>query len=646
MKNIKIDSLVVLAAGLGSRLKPLTDEMPKCLTEINGQPMLIQTLKAFEQNGIRKATIVVGYFGQTIKETIGEKIGNMSVEYIDNDIFDETNSSYSAWLASKELSNGAFLVEGDTIYDEKIIEDITAIDDGNAYWIVDRFTEKRDGCMLIVDKHEKIVDLRIVRQSLHEYKKSYFKSCGLLRITPDYGKQLVNWLDEEISNGNVTVYYDLVIQKHLNEKSIYIHNIEGKKWEEVDNLEDLMIAESIFEPPKHVIIVIDGAADRPLEKLGGKTPLEYAKIPSIDALAKSGKCGLMKTMLNGLPVGSIVANMGILGYNPMRYYPNGRASFEALAKGIFLGENDIAFRCNIVSIREGILTDFTAGNISDELGKIIIAEVAKHFPEVEIYPGQSYRNTFILRNCAVSANEIKCMEPHMNIGSNINALDNYAVTTDAEKTVKFLNHFVSKSREIISGLKSQLQCEADGLFIWSPSSSPRLPSLHKKYSIDGAVVSAMDFLHGIAKSARMEYSIIPGATGYSDTDLEAKLNATIRFLKNNDLVFLHINGPDEESHGRNLDGKINILERIDAELITPLLEHLESNYSMNYRISIMPDHYTYVENGKHDDKLVPYLVFGNGIEKDEISAFSETEINKLSRSIIKNYEFMNYFLKR
>jgi 2,3-bisphosphoglycerate-independent phosphoglycerate mutase len=642
--NDKIEIAVILAAGLGARLRPLTDEIPKCLTEINGRPMLIQTLNALEKNGVKKSIIVIGYFGQVIIEQIGNRMGNMSIEYIKNDIYDETNSSYSLWLAKKFIEKGAYVIEGDTIYDSEIIKELTSSSDDRSYWVVDSFTKERDGCMLITNEQNEIQDLKIIRQHLKEYKSNFFKSCGLLKITSEYGKQLSKWLDHEVKNDNVKIYYDLVIEKHLNDFPLYVRNVNGKKWEEVDNLEDLKRAESVFEHDKHIILIIDGAADAPQEELNNKTPIEAANIPTIDYMAKHGKCGLMKTMLTGLPIGSIVANMGILGYNPMRYYPNGRASFEAIAQDIPLSDNDIVFRCNLVTVKKGVLTDFTAGNIADAIAGQVIKEVSKHFPNIEIYPGQSYRNLVVLRNVGVAASDIKCFEPHDNMGKPMESLKSIATSDSAIKIVSFLNKFVEKSQEIIQELKKTSECEADSLFVWSPSSNPRLPSFHKKFGLDGAVVTAMDFLHGLAKTMRLEHHKIPGATGYSDTNLNGKLQRAISYVDNNDLIFIHVNAPDEESHVFNLKGKVQILEKIDTELVAPLKKYLDKNFPNNYRFAILPDHYTYVKTGKHDDKLVPYIIYGNGIVKDDLNQYSERDVNFHSRSIIKNYEFMNYFL--
>jgi 2,3-bisphosphoglycerate-independent phosphoglycerate mutase len=644
MNNIK--TAVILAAGLGSRLKPLTDEIPKCLTEINGQSIILKTLKALEQNGIQKSIIVVGYLSQVIIDVLGYKIGNMKIRYINNDIYDETNSMYSAWLAREYIEKGTLLIEGDTIFDDSIIKRLINSDDDKTFWVVDKFTSEQNGSMSITDKEGRVIEIKIIRQVLNEYKPNFFKSCGLLKITPENGKLFSKWLDEDVINGNVNIYYDLVIEKHLKEVPIYIFNVEGSRWQEIDDFEDLRRTEYIFQETKHLVIILDGAADNQYEELGMKTPLEKANIPTIDYFTKHGKTGLMKTMLPGLPIGSIVAIMGILGYNPLRYYPNGRASFEAIAQDVFLEDNDIAFRCNIVSIKNGILTDFTSNNIKDKQTQKIISAISNNFKDFEIYPGQSYRNLFVVRNAGVNANDVKCYEPHMNIGTSINELAMSGESKEAKRLIKKLNEFLVKSSKIIKDLNKEISSDADGLFLWSPSSTPILPSFHRKFGIDGAIITGVDFLRGIAISTRMEHRRVIGATGYSDTNLKSKLKNTIYSLNNNDFVFIHINAPDEESHSLNVNGKVNILEKIDRELILRLKEYLDINYKDNYRIAILPDHYTYASNGKHDDKLVPYSIFGKDINRDYVKTFSESEIVEKSRTIIASYDFMNNFLLR
>ena len=347
-------------------------------------------------------------------------------------------------------------------------------------------------------------------------------------------------------------------------------------------------------------------------------------------------------MFTGLPVGSIVANMGLLGYNPSRYYPNGRASFEAIAKKIKLNINDICFRCNIVSTDKNILTDFTSNNISDEKAKLIIESMKDKFPEVEFYSGQSYRNLIIIRNANIDASEINCFEPHNNIGKKLKNIEPYSSNPKAKKIIDLLKKIQLESIDVINNLNLS-NCSARSLFPWSPSSKPNLPSFNKKFNKDGAIVSGLDFLHGFAKTMKLEHEKIQGANGYSNTNLKGKLISSIKNIENNDFIFIHINAPDEESHIHNLMGKVNILEKIDKSLLLPLIKFLDENYASNYRFAVMPDHYTYVESGLHDDKPVPYIIFGKDIIKDDIKYFSESLIEKKSNSLINGYEFLNFF---
>jgi len=641
-----IKKAVILAAGLGVRLKPFTDEVPKCLTEVNGKSILEHALEILEKNGINESVIVVGYLGDVVVRKIGKRYRNMKVSYIWNKIFDKTNSMYSAWLARDYLKQGAILIEGDTIFEESLIEGLlnTLVD--KSYWAVNKFTEDFDGSMSITDKSGRIIELKIVRGSLGEYKENYYKSTGVLKITSDYGKLFSRWLSEDVKKDNVDIYYDLVIAKHLHDFPIHVFDVTNKsKWAEIDNFDDLERSEFVFRPTKYVIILMDGAADLPIPELGNKTPLEVAEIPSVDFLAKNGKSGLMKTMYLGLPVCSIVANLGILGYNPLRYYPNGRASFEALAQDIYLDDNDIAFRCNLLSLENGKIKDFTAGNISDNDARKIIENLKLPDNQMKIYPGQSYRNLFILKDMKFNSNEIQAFEPHMNIGKTLEELLLRGSNNKSKKMADYLNRFMMDTIKQIRILNKEFKTKADMIFLWSPSSTPRLFSFHRKFGIDGAIVSGLDFTRGIGIAARMAVKETKNATGYSDTDLGEKLKDARNHLMHNDLVFIHINAPDEESHNKNIKGKIDIIERIDRELVKPILEFLNRKFPDKYRIAVVTDHYTLLKDGTHIDKPVPYAIYGEGIKKGNIKCFSEREIEQKNKVVIKSYEFMDFFLR-
>ena len=422
--------------------------------------------------------------------------------------------------------------------------------------------------MAITNKEGRIIDLKIVRGKLNEYKSNFFKSTGVLKITSRYGKLFSEWLDSDVQKGNVSIYYDLVIAKHLKEYPIYIFDVGDKaRWAEIDNFNDLRIAENIFRPLKYVIILMDGAVDLPLEGLGNKTPLEVAEKPKIDYLAKYGKAGLIQTSYFGLPVCSIVANLGILGYNPLRYYPNGRASFEALARDIYLDEDDVVFRCNLVSLNGKKLKDFNAGNISYEDAKKIIENLEITDSNVEIYPGQGYRNLLVLRKVKFNANEILASEPHMNEGKSINKLLLKGSSDRSQKEAFFLNGIMLDSIEQFKKINNKLGTHADMIFLWSPSSLPILPSFHRKFGIDGAIVSGLDFTRGIAIAARMAVKRTIGATGYRDTNFKEKLKDAQNHLMHNELVYIHINAPDEESHNNNIRRKVKVIELIKKLLV-------------------------------------------------------------------------------
>lgn len=396
---------------------------------------------------------------------------------------------------------------------------------------------------------------------------------------------------------------------------------------------------------KYVILIIDGMADFPIKKMGNITPIEAANIPNLDFLARNGKTGIMQTCFSDLPIGSIVANMGILGFDPLKYYPHGRASFEALAKKIYLDKNDIAFRCNLITLENEKIKSSTCDLISDELAQKIIDNISIKQKNIELYHSQGYRNILVLRNVNFSPNEIICSEPHQNIGINIDKLFIKGKTKKGKNIADMLNNFMKNSREQMKNLNKIYKSKADILWLWSPSSTPTLPSFFKTHKISGSVVTGLDFLKGMALASEMKFDNILGATGESDTNLNAKLKNTMNNLKKSDLVYIHINAPDEESHQGSYVNKTKIIEKIDKEFLGPLLNYLNKNYSDNFIITVLPDHYTLTEKNMHLDKDVPFVVFGKNIEKDKSKIFSEKSIEKTSDFHIKSSDLIS-FLKQ
>jgi len=241
MKEIK--KAIILVAGGGLRLRPMTDYIPKCLIQINSKSILVNALENLENNGISETLLVVGYKSEQIEEDIGNCFRSMKIVYCQNSIYDKTNNIYSLYLVRDHLKEGVILLEGDIFFEEKILKELLSKDKEKTYWAVDRFTKELDGCMLTTDKDNRIVGIRIVRGKLTEYKDNFFKSVGILKITSDFGRAFEGWLDREIKNDVKDIYYDLVLAKHIKEKAIYICDINGSKWAEIDTQEDLNLAE-------------------------------------------------------------------------------------------------------------------------------------------------------------------------------------------------------------------------------------------------------------------------------------------------------------------------------------------------------------------------------------------------------------------
>lgn len=647
-----INTAVILVAGYGSRLMPLTETTPKCLVQVKGKPILVNTLDNLEKNGIKEAVIVVGHLKDVIIASIGHDYHGIKIKYVYNEIYKKTNSMYSLWLAREYLKKGALIIEGDSISEEGLINKVLGLDKNKSYWVVDQFTEEYDGSMSTTDDKGKITKVEVIRdpdvinEKLQDNPQNKWKSTGILKVSAEYGVKLAQWLDEDVKKGNTNLYYDLIIANHIKDLPLYVCNVIGMRWFEIDNFEDLKKAEIIFRSGfgmKYVIIIGDGMADLPIAELHGKTPLEAADIKNLNYITKHGKTGLMQTMYPGLPIGSIVANMGILGFDPRIYYPNGRASFEALAQEIFIDKKDIAFRCNLISTKDGKITDFTAGLIDDNTALEIVDNLNFNEKDIEIYAGQSYRNTLILRNASFSAKEIIGHEPHMNIGNDFKKVMTEGSTEESKKGAALLNKLMLSSIDRIKEINKKLNSKASMIWLWSPSSTPKLPRFKDVCGLKGAIVAGLDFMRGIGIASHMEVKEIKGATGYLDTNLKEKLKYAKNFLRNNDLVYVHINAPDEESHQHNTKNKIKAIERIDKEIIGPLKEFLDEEFKDNYRMVVLPDHYTQICDGKHTDRNVPFVIYGKGVRKDDVQQFNEQTIKS---QLIKSYDLIKILLKK
>jgi 2,3-bisphosphoglycerate-independent phosphoglycerate mutase len=383
---------------------------------------------------------------------------------------------------------------------------------------------------------------------------------------------------------------------------------------------------------KSVMIIIDGLGDEPLSELGGRTPLEAAFIPNMHYIANRGRVGSIKTTFPGFPIESMVCIMGLLGYEPEQYYPSGRAGFEAMAKGLPLSKNDLILRCNCVTadLQEQRLTDFTAGLITDSDARKVITQIELPDPHWELYPGQSYRNVLIIRNAGVNAKAIRCFEPHMHIGRSIHDILPQAGNGQTDRIAGALSSFLLDTQRQIANMNLPSTCRANMLWVWNPSHKPIWPSFKERTGLEAAFVGGLDFLHGIAMAAKIHYDIVPGATGYIDTNYEAKAEYALKYLKTYDFVLIHINAADEEAHQRNAQGKIEAIEKVDCFIVRPILYELEKRYRENYRIVICGDHTTRCSDGKHTDGLVPYALHGVAVKPSLVERFDERHCSDFS----------------
>lgn len=379
---------------------------------------------------------------------------------------------------------------------------------------------------------------------------------------------------------------------------------------------------------KYVVVLGDGMADEPLEALGNKTPLEYAKTPKMDELAVKSEVGMAKTIPDGMSPGSDTANLAVLGYDPKRYY-TGRSPLEALSIGVDMKETDIALRCNIVTVseEEGIpyeertIIDHSSGEISTEDAAVLIEAVKEVF-ETEVYKfyvGTSYRHLLIWDKGEV----VELTPPHDVLG---NVIGQYLPADQVlrrmqEKSFEVLNNHPINVKRAQDGLN-----KANSLWFWGAGTRPALSSFEEKTGKKGAMISAVDLLKGIAVGADMKVIEVAGANGSLHTNYEGKAMAAVKALTEDgcDFAYIHVEAPDEMGHQGSMEKKIQSIEYLDQRVIKLVAEELDKQ-GVEYRMLIMPDHPTPIRCRTHTSNPVPYMLYDstkteNGCLYDEKNA--------------------------
>ena len=390
---------------------------------------------------------------------------------------------------------------------------------------------------------------------------------------------------------------------------------------------------------KYVVVVGDGMADYPIPELGNKTPLQAAHKPNMDAIAAKGRSGLLKTVPDSLKPGSDVAILSVLGFSPKQYY-TGRGAFEAAARGIELRDNDIAFRCNLITEKDGVLMDYSAGHITSKDSTRLMAavkEACEKTGEIEFYSGLDYRHFLIMRNSPLSL-QIECTPPHDAIGTEIKAILPKAKSPEAEETANMLKEAIFKSKEILEAHPINVARQKSGvnpgnmIWPWGGGEKPKMPSFKEKYGLKAAAISAVDLVKGIAIYTGMKVIEVPGATGREDTNYEGKADAALKALEDNDLVFVHVEAPDEAGHVKDCKLKVKTIEDLDAKVVGRILEGLKEPYA----IAVLPDHPTPIEIGTHTRDPVPFAIKSPQIEADGVQKFDEFSARNGGFGLVEN----------
>lgn len=393
---------------------------------------------------------------------------------------------------------------------------------------------------------------------------------------------------------------------------------------------------------KYALLICDGMADYPLEKLQGRTPLQAAKTPNLDRLAREGATGLAVTIPENMTPGSDVASLSIMGYDPRHYY-RGRGPLEAVSLNIQPAADEVVFRCNLVSVSDGLMQDYSAGHISSREAKLLIDALNEEMRVggVTFYPGVSYRHVTTIKEGLLQEGkgELHCVPPHAITGQPIEP------NLPTGRGSSLLRDLMGKSLEILSvqpvnQVKIDLgENPANMIWLWGGGKLERPPSFKERFGVDGTVIAAVDLIKGIGKLIGLKAVEVPGATGYYDTDYDAKASYAIEALKGDDFVLVHVEAADEAGHNADILQKITAIERFDAKIVGRVIEKLEQ--SGDYRVVAMPDHYTPISVGDHTCEAVPFLVCGKDVRADNVQVFDEFSVREGSLKTVKGHSLMS-----
>lgn len=421
---------------------------------------------------------------------------------------------------------------------------------------------------------------------------------------------------------------------------------------------------------KHLIILGDGMADHHVERLGGRTLLQYADTPYMDMLARKGRCGRLMTIPEGFHPGSEVANSSILGYDQREVY-EGRGPLEAASIGYELQPGEFAMRCNIICLEDGKIKNHHGGHLTTEEGDMLIKYLNDNIADsrVRFYTGIQYRHLLIVKG---GNKHVDCAPPHDHPNEEWQGLlvkpeaghegDKPETYTDAEgneqtrltpqETADLLNEQILKSQQLLAAHPFNQKRAAEGhdtansIWPWGGGYRPSMQTISEMYPQvkSGAVISAVDLIRGIGHYAGLKNIIVDGATGLADTNYEGKAAAAIEALRSSDFVFLHVEASDEAGHDGDLDLKIKTIENLDHRLVEPIYNELKT-WDEPVCIALMPDHPTPVELRIHVSEPVPFAIYYKGIEPDDVQIYDEESCVSGSYGLLRLQQFMQEFMK-
>jgi 2,3-bisphosphoglycerate-independent phosphoglycerate mutase len=394
---------------------------------------------------------------------------------------------------------------------------------------------------------------------------------------------------------------------------------------------------------KYIILVGDGMGDYPIEQLGNKTPLEIAKTPNLDKLASLGKCGKLVTIPEGAAPESALANMSILGYDVSNF--QGRGVLEAAAMGINIDEGDVAFRCNTICVEDGIIKNHSGGHISSNESHELIKTIATKLgnDNIKFFPGVSYRHILILKHRYSS--DLICTPPHDVPGSQFKEMLVKANNNDSLETAELLNKLILESRSLLVNhpvnIKriNQGKDPANMIWPWAPGRKPVMKTFQERFGIKGAVISAVDLIRGLGIYAGFDVLDVEGATGLYDTNYEGKADTCLTALETYDLLYVHVEAPDEASHQGDLKLKIKCIEDFDKRLVKRILDNLKNDV----KLAVLTDHYNPVSVRTHTREPVPLVIYDKNAKPDDIKNFTEDSCGKGSFGLLNGKQFIEIF---